>query len=38
MAAIDAAVELFYKKVLVDDRVKHFFEDINMNAQRRKQK
>jgi hemoglobin len=37
-AAIDAAVELFYKKVLVDDRVKHYFEDINMNAQRRKQK
>lgn len=37
-AAIDAAVELFYTKVLVDDRVKHFFDDINMNAQRRKQK
>ncbi len=37
-AAIDAAVELFYKKVLADDRVKHFFDDINMNAQRRKQK
>ena len=37
-AAIDAAVELFYKKVLVDDRIKHFFEDINMDKQRRKQK
>jgi hemoglobin len=37
-AAIDAAVELFYKKVLADSRVNHFFEDINMNAQRRKQK
>ena len=37
-AAIDAAVELFYQKVLADDRVKHFFDDINMNAQRRKQK
>jgi hemoglobin len=36
--AIDAAVELFYKKVLADDRIKHFFDDINMNAQRRKQK
>lgn len=36
--AIDAAVELFYKKVLVDERVKHFFDDINMNKQRRKQK
>ena len=37
-AAIDAAVELFYKKVLADDRIKHFFEDINMDKQRRKQK
>lgn len=37
-AAIDAAVELFYKKVLADDRVKHFFDDVNMTAQRRRQK
>jgi hemoglobin len=37
-AAIDAAVESFYKKVLADDRIKHFFDDVNMNAQRRKQK
>lgn len=37
-AALDAAVELFYKKVLADDRVKHYFDDINMNKQRRKQK
>ena len=37
-AAIDAAVEAFYVKVLADDRVKHFFDDINMNKQRRKQK
>lgn len=37
-AAIDAAVESFYKKVLSDDRIKHFFDDINMTAQRRKQK
>jgi hemoglobin len=36
--AIDAAVESFYKKVLADNRIKHFFEDINMNVQRRKQK
>ena len=36
--AIDAAVELFYKKVLADERIKHFFDDINMNAQKRKQK
>ena len=37
-AAIDAAVESFYKKVLADDRIKHFFDDINMTSQRRKQK
>lgn len=37
-AAIDAAVEAFYVKVLADKRVKHFFDDINMTAQRRKQK
>ena len=37
-AAIDAAVELFYKKVLADDRIKKFFDDINMTKQRRKQK
>lgn len=37
-AAIDAAVESFYVKVLADDRIKHFFDDINMTAQRRKQK
>lgn len=37
-AAIDAAVEAFYVRVLADGRVKHFFSDINMTAQRRKQK
>jgi hemoglobin len=37
-AAIDAAVEAFYVKVLADDRVKHFFSDVNMTKQRRKQK
>lgn len=37
-AAIDAAVEAFYVKVLADKRINHFFEDINMNKQRRKQK
>ena len=35
---MDAAIEIFYKKVLAAARIKHFFEDINMNAQRRKQK
>ena len=37
-AAIDAAVESFYKKVLADVRIKDFFSDINMTSQRRKQK
>ncbi|MGV3773768.1 MAG: hypothetical protein ACO1QB_12760 [Verrucomicrobiales bacterium] len=37
-AAVDAAVDLFYVKVVADDRIKHFFEDINMNKQIRKQK
>lgn len=37
-AAIDAAVEAFYVKVLADDRIKAFFEDVNMTKQRRKQK
>lgn len=37
-AALDAAVEKFYVKVLADERIKHFFEDINMNKQRRRQK
>jgi len=36
--AIDAAVELFYKKVLADKRVNHFFEDVSMKKQRKKQK
>lgn len=37
-AAIDAAVEAFYVKVLADPRVKDYFENINMGKQRRKQK
>jgi hemoglobin len=37
-AAIDAAVDAFYVKVLADARVKHFFEEINLAAQHRKQK
>lgn len=37
-AAIDATVEAFYVKVLADDRVKHFFDDVSMDKQRRKQK
>lgn len=37
-ASIDAAVDLFYVKVVADKRVNHFFEDTNMKAQHRKQK
>lgn len=37
-AAVDATVDLFYTKVLADDRVNYLFEDINMDAQIRKQK
>lgn len=36
--AIDAAVEIFYKKVLDDSRIKHFFEGVNMSQQIAKQK
>ncbi len=37
-AALSAAVDLFYTKVLADKRVNHFFEDTNMKAQHSKQK
>lgn len=37
-AAIDAAVDLFYTKVLADKRVNFFFEDTNMKRQHNKQK
>ena len=37
-AAIDAAVDRFYVKVLADKRINHFFEDVNMTSQHRKQK
>ncbi len=36
--AIDAAVEIFYQKVLSDDRIKHFFDTVDMDKQRGKQK
>jgi hemoglobin len=37
-AAVDAAVDLFYRKVLTDDRISHYFDKIDMDAQRAKQK
>jgi hemoglobin len=37
-AAVDAAVDRFYDKVLADDRVKHFFAETDMVRQRNHQK
>jgi hemoglobin len=37
-AAVDAAVDVFYRKVLSDDRVSSFFDDIDMDQQIAKQK
>jgi len=37
-AAVDAAVGIFYKKVLSDDHISHYFDNIDMEAQAGKQK
>jgi ferredoxin-NADP reductase len=37
-AAVDAAVDVFYRKVLSDDRVSRFFDDVDMYRQIAKQK
>ena len=37
-AAVNAAVDLFYRKVLADDELAPFFEDIDMEEQHKKQK
>src|SRR3954468_20315751 len=37
-AAVDAAVDVFYRKVLSDDRVSSFFDDVDMDTQIAKQK
>ena len=36
--AVDAAVDIFYRKVLADDRVNQFFETVDMEKQAVKQK
>ena len=36
--AVEAAVDNFYRKVLTDDRVSSFFDDVDMDRQRSKQK
>lgn len=38
LAAVDAAVDIFYRKVLSDSLISHFFDDTDMDAQRAKQK
>ena len=37
-AAVDAAVDIFYRKVLSDDRINRFFENVDMETQAAKQK
>lgn len=37
-AAVNAAVDIFYRKVLSDDRVKDFFDGVDMDKQIAKQK
>ena len=36
--AVEAAVDLFYRKVLTDNRIKHFFSGVDMDKQMAKQK
>lgn len=36
--AVDAAVDIFYRKVLSDDRISQFFDDVDMDRQIAKQK
>lgn len=37
-AAVNAAVDIFYRKVLSDDRISRFFEGVDMDRQAAKQK
>jgi hemoglobin len=37
-AAVDAAVDIFYRKVLLDDRVNEYFDGVDMEQQINKQK
>lgn len=37
-AAVNAAVDVFYRKVLTDDRISQFFDDVDMDRQIAKQK
>jgi hemoglobin len=37
-SSVDAAVDMFYQKVLSDNRISHLFAGVNMEQQRAKQK
>lgn len=37
-AAVNAAVDIFYRKVLADDRISKFFDGVDMERQAAKQK
>jgi hemoglobin len=37
-AAMDTTVDVFYRRVLSDDRISEFFEDVDMERQAAKQK
>ena len=37
-AAVERAVDIFYRKMLLDDRVAAYFESVDMDGQRAKQK
>lgn len=37
-AAVNAAVDIFYRKVLMDDRISEFFDTVDMEGQAAKQK
>ena len=37
-AAVDAAVDIFYRKVLADDRINEYFDNVDMESQAAKQK
>jgi hemoglobin len=36
--AVEAAVDLFYRRMLADERVAHFFDDVDMEEQMAKQR
>lgn len=36
--AVDAAVDIFYRKVLLDDRINEYFDGVDMTGQAQKQK